>query len=417
MTIWLLALVLMASLGALGYRQGALRVAFSLAGILLGAFLAGPLGKLLRPGLSAVGVKNPVLLWLLAPLVVFVLFSIVFKVAALAVHQKVDVHFKYKAGDLRTKLWERMNHRLGLCLGLVNAMIYMVLISFVIYSLSYWTVQMASDDSDPKLLRIFNRVGRDLQSSGFTKVAKAVDPMPSAFYDTGDIVGLLYNNSLLEARLSQYPGFLALAERQEFQDIATDKEFTEMRQRREPIASLIHQPRAEAIINNPDLLRQIWETLVPDLADFQTYLETGKSPKYDPITILGRWRFNVNLATSMMRQIKPNITSSEMLRMKRWMLAAFSKTSLVAMTDHQAILKNIPQLKLPAATPATPAAAAAAAAPPSIQNLQGQWKDSDGKYMLTFVDGGRQEDLPANVEGERLLVKAEGFQLAFDRQD
>ena len=131
MTIWLLALVLMASLGALGFRQGALRVAFSLVGILLGVALAGPLGKLLRPGLAAVGIKNPVLLWLLAPLVVFVLFSIIFKIAALAVHQKVDVYYKYKAGDLRAKLWERLNHRLGLCLGLVNAMVYMVLISYV----------------------------------------------------------------------------------------------------------------------------------------------------------------------------------------------------------------------------------------------------------------------------------------------
>ncbi len=107
-----------------------------------------------------------------------------------------------------------------------------------------------------------------------------------------------------------------------------------------------------------------------------------------------------------------------MLRMKRWMLASFSKTSLVAMADHQAVLKNVPQLKLPAPTPAVPAAAAAAAAtPPTAQTLQGQWKDSDGKYTLTFVDAGRQEDLPASVEGERLLVKAEGFQLAFDRQD
>ncbi len=415
MTIWLLALVLMASLGALGYRQGALRVSFSLVGILLGAFLAGPLGKLIKPGLTAVGVKNPVLLWLLAPFVVFVLFSVIFKIAALAVHQKVEVYYKYKGGDLRSSLYQRMNHRLGLCLGLVNAMVYLVLLTFVIYSLSYWTVQMATEDSDPKPLRILNRVGRDLQSSGFSKVARAIDPMPQTFYDTADIVGLIYNNSLLEARLSEYPGFLALAERQEFQDIANDKEFTEMRQRREPIMNLIHQPKADAIISNPDLLRQIWETLVPDLSDLQTYLVTGKSPKYDPITILGRWQFNVNFATSLLRRVKPNITSSEMLRMKRWLLAAFAKTSLVAMADHQAVLKNVPQLKLPSATPS--AAAAAAAAPVSMQTLQGQWKDSEGKYTLTFVDNGKQEDLPATIEGERLVVKAEGFQLAFDRQD
>lgn len=43
MTIWLLAILLVASLAALGYRQGAIRVAFSMAGILVGALLAVPL--------------------------------------------------------------------------------------------------------------------------------------------------------------------------------------------------------------------------------------------------------------------------------------------------------------------------------------------------------------------------------------
>ena len=46
---WLLALVLLASLAGIGYRQGAIRVAFSFVGILMGALLAGPLGKLVKP--------------------------------------------------------------------------------------------------------------------------------------------------------------------------------------------------------------------------------------------------------------------------------------------------------------------------------------------------------------------------------
>src|SRR6266853_4245511 len=107
MTTWLLGLVLMASLGALGYRQGATRVAMSFIGILLGAALAVPLGKMIKPLLMAVGVKNPVLLWALAPFIVFVIVSALFKIAALTVHHKVEVHYKYHAGDLRLALWER----------------------------------------------------------------------------------------------------------------------------------------------------------------------------------------------------------------------------------------------------------------------------------------------------------------------
>src|SRR5207237_473623 len=139
MTIWLLALILMASLAAMGYRQSAVRVAFSLVGILLGLLLAGLLGRFVKPVLGAVGLKNPVLVWLLAPFIVFLLVSIAFKIGAFTVHHKVDVYFKYKAGNLRLALWERLNRRLGLCLGLVNGAIYFILISLVIYSFSYWT--------------------------------------------------------------------------------------------------------------------------------------------------------------------------------------------------------------------------------------------------------------------------------------
>ena len=62
---------------------------------------------------------------------------ILFKVIGAVVHRKVDVYYKYKAGDLRMGLWNRLNHRLGLCLGLANAAVYLVLISLVIYVLSY----------------------------------------------------------------------------------------------------------------------------------------------------------------------------------------------------------------------------------------------------------------------------------------
>src|SRR6266478_3149044 len=153
MMIWLLAVILLLSLAGLGYRQGAIRVAFSLIAIILGLFLAAPLGKLLRPGLGAVGVKNPVLLWVLGPVIVFVIISIIFKVAAMAVHQKVDVFYKYRGGDLRLALWERLNRRVGLCLGFVNGTLYFILICFVIYAMSYWTFQMASGETDPWVLR------------------------------------------------------------------------------------------------------------------------------------------------------------------------------------------------------------------------------------------------------------------------
>jgi hypothetical protein len=406
MTIWLLAAVLLASLGALGFRQGAVRVAGSCIGILLGALLAPHLGKFLKPVLGLVGIKNPVLAWLLGPFIVFIIFSVLFKVIAYTVHHKIDVFYKYRAGDLRLALWERLNQRLGLCLGLLNGAIYFVLICFVIYAFSYWTVQMSTEGADPKPVAILNRMGQDLHSTGFAKVTRAIDGLPDAYYQTGDVAGLVYNNSLLEARLARYPGFLALGERPEFQDLANDAQFTEMRQRREPIRNVLEHPKAKAIIGNPDLLKNVWATLVPDLQDLRSFLETGKSPKYDSEKILGRWKFDVNAAMALMRKAKPNIPSSEMQKLKKWMTAAFDKTSLVAMTDKKAILKNLPPLKLAAGTPPTP------------QTLEGQWKDLDGgKYQLNLSTSGREEELFATVEGERMLIQSPAVSLAFERTD
>ena len=408
MTIWLLALVLMASLAGLGYRQGGVRVAFSLVGILLGALLAGPLGKLPKPILVVLGLKNPTLPWLLGPLIIFVLISIIFKVAALMVHQKVDVHYKYHTGDLRLVLWERLNHRIGLCLGLVNGALYCILISLVIYPFSYWTVQMATSDNDPRSVRILNAMGRDLQSTGFAKVAQALNPMPQVWYDAADFTGLIYNNPLSEARLARYPGFFGLAERPEIQDMASDNQFTEMRQRREPIMNVIDHPKTQAILNNPDLLRLIWATVVPDMKDFMAYLQTGKSPKYDSEKILGRWNFDVNVALAMVLRTTPNISSREMMRQKEWMLAAYSKTSFLAKTDHQATLKNVPQVR----------AAAPGAAPGfALQTMQGTWKNLDGKYQITVSTGSKDADMATVVEGDRLTITGEGMNLVFNRED
>jgi len=309
---------------------------------------------------------------------------------------------------LRLALWERLNCRLGLCLALANGALYIILLSIVIYPLSYWTVQMATSDEDPRSVRILNRLGQDLQGSGFAKVARAIDPMPQVWYDSADLAGLIYNNPLSEARLSRYPAFLGLAERAEFQDIANDTQFAELRQRREPIMKVLDHPKAQAILQNPELLQLIWATVVPDLKDLPIFLDTGKSPKYAAEKILGRWTFNVGASMGLFRRTKPNISSTDMQKWKKWMVMVFAKTSFVAMTDHQAILKNVPQLKLPTA----------GAAPSSGgQTLKGQWKDQDGKYHLTLSGGIRDEELPAVVENDRLTIATEGLGLVFDRED
>jgi hypothetical protein len=110
----------------------------------------------------------------------------------------------------------------------------------------------------------------------------------------------------------------------------------------------------------------------------------------------------------MFRRTKPNISSTDMQKWKKWMVMVFAKTSFVAMTDHQAILKNVPQLKLPTTVAPTTG---------GMQTLTGQWKNQDGKYQLTLSGGNRDEQLAAMIEGDRLTIAAEGLGLVFDRED
>ncbi len=403
MTIWLLALLLLGGLAVAGHQQGAIRMGIAFVGILLAALLAALAGKVFGPILGVLGVKSPIWLWVLPPFLGFLLIMILVHVGAHFVHQKVDVYYKYKAGDLRLALWERLNARLGICLGLLNGVAYLVLLVFVIHAFSYWTVQMASSEGDPKSMRLLNALGKDLESTGMNRVAKAVDPLPKSFYDTADLTGLLFQNSLLEARFLRYPGFLALGERQEFQTLGQDQGFAEMRLQATPIREVLEQPSAKAIFANPELLREIWATVQPDLADLRTFLETGKSPKYDGEKILGRWRFDSNGSMLAYRRSR-SVAGAEATRVRAWLHERFSKAMIVAAPDKSVVLKNLPEITMQVQPGA-----------PEMRNLKGEWK-ADG-FDYEFNLEGNTLTMSAKFEGRHLILSGDGLSIAFVKED
>jgi len=407
MTIWILALVLLASLAGLGHRQGVVRVAFSLVGILFGLLLAGPWSPWVRPLLSAVGWKHPVVLWLVPPFVVFVVVLAAFKAVGLAVHRKVEVYFKYRAGDLRLALWNRLTARLGLCLGLLNGAIYLVLLSFVIHAFSYWTVQVAAGDDDPWTVRLLNRAGRDLHATGLDRVARAADPLPEQYYDAADLAGLIFANPLVESRLARYPTLLELGERPEFQQLGKDLTFTELRQRRAPLRELMQHPQAGAILKNPELLREIWAIVQPDLQDLKAYLETGQTAKYGEEKILGCWAFDFNSAFVLFRKANPKLSANQLKEMRKWLSGLFLNTALVAGTGGFVVVKGLPRLKLP--KPGEPPAS------PEGLTVRGKWRRSGEKYQLEFQSDGQPLELEAVIQGDRLTTAYENMPLVFER--
>jgi len=404
MTIWILAILVIALTVAIGYSQGGIRMSISFIGIVFATLLATTAGKLATPLLGAFGMKNPVMMWALPPLIGFILVSIVFEIIGVVVHRKVDVYYKYKAGDLRLALWERINARLGACVGVVNGTAYVVLISFLIYAISYCTVQMASADGDPRSINIINALGRDLQSTKRTRAAKAMDSLDPAFYDTADLAGLLYRHPLLEARLLRYPGLLALGEREEFQTISSDEQFSAARLRGAPIREVLDNPSAQAVFSNPELLRTLWQTLKPDLGDLGNFLTNGVSAKYED-KLLGRWVYDSSGTILAYRRTRPNTTALEGQRMKAFMRERFGQATMVAAPGHELFLKNMPQ-----GEPGAPGST-------STKNLKGTWKE-DGSTSYEFDLEGGTDQRKAKFEGSRLVVTAaDGVSLAFVRID
>jgi len=396
MTFWLLAVILLLSLAGLGYRLG----------ILFGVWLAGPLSGLVVPLLKPLGVKNPIALWILPPFVVFCVVSALFKTGAAFLHKKVEMYYKYQAGDLRLALWERLMARLGLCLGVLNGTAYLILISFIIYSFGYWTVQVGDPQTAKWPVKLLNRLAWDLDGSGFVKTAHAMDPFPESYYETADIAGLVYQNSPLEARLKRYPPFLILGEDPAFQKLGSDTAFADMRLRQAPLKEVLADGNVDAILKNAALIDEIWSTVEPNLQDLDEYLHTGISPRFSDETLYGRWRFNASASAASLRKDRPNISSKEMKRTRQILEYSFGRASLVIGTEERLVAKDF----------STPAATVPGQPPPPSERSQGRWRKSGDDYKMTFDAGGKEVHLDAVVQGERLTVSGFEFPLVFDRE-
>ena len=402
MTIWILALVLLASGAGLGFRQGAIRTGISFVGIVTAVTFAGLLGRLLKPLLPHVGIQNPTLIWLLAPVEAFVIILILFKVAAFIVHRKVNLFYKYKAGDLRLALWERLNSRLGLCIGLLNGTAYLVLISFVVFNFCYWTVQIAPSSSESRTTRVINQLGHDLEATGLASTARAVAPLPETYYKVADLTGLICQNPQVSGRLASYPPLLSIAERDDVQQLAQDSDLTSAWKQGAPMGQILNNPKVKALLQDRDLIDTVWETLNANLDDLPVYLKTGKSPKYDPEKILGRWAFNVNVSVGMLLIVRPNIRAAEFKAVRALWSDAYSQTVFIAAADHQAYLKDMPTFTVQNGV----------AAVGQKSSWQGQWNNAGTNYGLSL----NGKSMTATTDGLRLTIKSAAETWVFDRE-
>ena len=410
MTIWILALVVMAACIALGHKLGAINASFTFVGILFGALLASPIGGLLKHLLSHVGISNPTTLWAVSPIVAFVLVMALFRVAGHFVHHKVEMFYKYKAGELRMALYERLNARLGACIGTLNGTAYLVLISFLIFNFSYWTSQVATSSDESRTTRLVNQLGADLHSTGMAKPARAFvtmdaprSPTGTNFYNLANLAGLICQNqnSAFSDRLANYPAFISLAERDDLQQLA-NSDFAKSWNSHAPMGQLLNDPSFKPLLQNTELVNAVWGTVQSNLDDLVTYLQTGKSPKYGEEKILGRWDFNLSTTIAMLRQSRPNIVASDMKTIRASWQLGYSNTTLVAAGDGQVFLKSLPNFK---------------AKPPTPETWKGSWTANGADYDLTLANNGENKPMKATISGTRMTLKDDKNTLILDRED
>src|SRR5450756_887202 len=365
MSIWILAILVLGASVLAGWRQGGIRAAIAFGGILFATLLCGLVGKLFHLLLPLVGVKDPLLVWALSPLCGFILVSIIFSVIAFNVHRKADVHYRHKTSDLRLALWNRLNTRLGICVGVLNGAIYFILISFLIFNLTYLTVQAAAAVPQPSLmLRLANSLGKDLQASGLNRTAAAVGTLPPMYYKYADLAGFLVKNPLTATRFAEYPALTSLWERDDMQPLVTDSALTNALASGASVGELVNEAPVQDFLKNKEQTKLVNGIFEANMDDLMEYLKTGKSAKYDGEKILGEWQINVPVTIAWLRQSQPKIQASEMRAIRALWSAAYAQTTVLATADNQLFVKNFPHFQT------TPAAGQPPFTP---ENWKGDW--------------------------------------------
>jgi uncharacterized membrane protein required for colicin V production len=405
MSIWILTILVVGAGVGMGWRQGVIRAVFSFVGILFATLLAAPIGRLIQPLLHHVGLPNETEAWMVAPVVAFLVVLTLFKWGGHELHRRSEAHHKHSVSELEFSIWTRLNTRLGICVGVLNGAAYLVLLIFVIFNIGFWSVQVAASDLEPMSTRLVNSLAVEAQNTRASNVAPSVGMMPADYYRLADLAGLICQNPDLTTRLADYPMFTSLLERDDIRAITADPGFTNDWASHASMSQMLKEPSVQGLIKNNDLINVVWGVVQPNMDDLNTFLQTGKSPKYSPEIILGQWDFNVRVTFAYLRLNQPaNTTPAETAAARAWMANAYARTFLIVAADNQAYLKFWPDSKT-TPQPGQPL--------PTLA-YKGQWTQAGTNYQFTLAGDSDAKTLSGSTDGQRLMLKDDKNTFVFD---
>jgi hypothetical protein len=179
-----------------------------------------------------------------------------------------------------------------------------------------------------------------------------------------------------------------------------------MRVRQDSFSQLLEYDPVKSMVQNPELLREIWGIAKPDLKDLKTFLETAQSPKYSEEPILGRWNFDARGTVAAVRRANPAMTSTEMAAARRFYQQVYDKTKLIAGPEGKVVIKEWPDLK----------AVVGKDQPQPLVSGTGSWDGAGGFYKVNFTIGGEEISANAVIEGERMTLTMGKAAVVFERE-
>ena len=358
MWIYLLIGLLFLILALEGYFKGGINGVITLLGVVLAINFSDSFGGLafswFTDGKWPIDV-NPFWHRAMPTLFGFIALVLIFAIAGFVVSMIARKRLSDRWDEFQLDNFKQMNRKLGLCTGMVTALIYSVMMLSIIYRLGNFTVPLKQDSGDQGLLAKLNEARVQLDDTPFLGIAAAYDKTPELHYEVRDLLMLIWDDrgKKLQDLLIAYPGFYALAEESEIKSLIgsedesdSSSESSEDSYSEDSYASSDEGSGSgeslyemwnsgdsltlEQILSNSDVVAAInnryeelkaiepgskeEKKLLDFMDDIKDFFENGQSDLYGRDRIVGRWKFARNASLRATKENYVDVSSVEEMR-------------------------------------------------------------------------------------------------------
>ncbi|MAJ17171.1 MAG: hypothetical protein CBC27_09635 [Opitutia bacterium TMED67] len=348
MWIYLLIGLLFLILALEGYFKGGINGLITLLGVVLAVNFSDAFGGLAfgwyTDGKWPIDV-NPFWHRAMPSLFGFISLVLIFAIAGFVVSMIVRKRLSDRWDEFQLDNFKGMNRKFGLCTGLVNALIYSVMMLAIIYRLGNFTVPFKQDSGDEGLLAKLNEARVQLDDTPFLNIAAAYDKTPDLHYQVQDLLMKIWDDRgrNLQDLLTAYPGFYALAEESEIKSLiesgesessddsyavsdegsGTGESLYEMWKNGDSLTldQILSNSDVVAAINNRyeelktiDAGSKEEKQLINLIDDIKNFFLTGQSDLYGRDRIVGRWKFARNASLRATKENYVDVSSVDEMR-------------------------------------------------------------------------------------------------------